>query len=248
MKKLSLLLFLVVALVAADFLEQKESISFVRKTSPATIQKASYLVVPQEKLQLPTMDPKEAELRWQRLQGWLNCPETDCLLPNSDPREKQFVLRKKILEESQWFLEHGAAPEQEKMAYRAATTLLAYPEEQVQIQGLQWLQQLPVKPETLERLQDLKNVVDPKLAQLMIVEMQRHMQTEEESKALDLVEEILFRGSVYASREVARSAGFLLYDGNRHRLEGWARELPSTSAKSRLLEESLRSYREQKGI
>jgi hypothetical protein len=55
----------------------------------------------------------------------------------------------------------------------------------------------------------------------------------------DLVEDLLFEGSIFASREVARSMDLVVTETNRGRVEHWMSELPPRSAKIRLMKESL---------
>ena len=107
--------------------------------------------------------------------------------------------------------EHGMIEpfvEAQKRAYAAATRLLGYPEEQVQGLALRWISQLPARESTLVDIKEsLQDMVDPDLARLALLELRRHLGTPQEGAALDLVESLLFEGSIFASREIARSAG-----------------------------------------
>lgn len=191
---------------------------------------------------LPEMDPREAARRWDKIDHWVACAKKDnCQIPDTNSREAHFFLRDQILKEGRWFLEHGAgSPEQEKKSRQAARRLLSYPEEQVQGLALRWLQHLPADPANIELLEEnLIDMVDPDLARLAMQELARHMGTAQENQALDLVEKLLFEGSIFASREVARSANLVANDHNRGRVERWISELPPSSAKVRLLQESL---------
>lgn len=194
--------------------------------------------------ELPEMDPREAARRWDKIDHWVGCAKKDnCRIPDSNSRESHFYLRDQILKEGRWFLEHSAgSAEQEKRSRQAATRLLAYPEEQVQGLALRWLQHLPADPATIDLIEDnLSDMVDPELARLAMQELSRHMGAAQENQALDLVEKLLFEGSIFASREVARSANLVANDGNRGRVERWLSELPPSSAKVRLLQQSLSS-------
>lgn len=192
--------------------------------------------------ELPEMDPREAARRWEKIDQWIDCAKKEnCKIPNSNSREAHFFLRDQIMKEARWFLEHGAgSAEQERKSRQAATRLLAYPEEQVQGVALRWLQQLPLDPTSIDLIErNLIDMVDPELARLAMQELSRHMSTAQESLALDLVEKLLFEGSIFASREVARSANLVATDFNRGRIERWLSELPPGSAKVRLLQKSL---------
>lgn len=193
-------------------------------------------------VRLPEMDPREAAQRWEKIDHWITCAKKEnCRLPESDSREAHFYLRDQLLKEGQWFLKHSAgSPEQEKRSHTAASLLLSYPEEQVQGLALRWLQLLPPDESTIDLLEkNLSDMVDPELARLSMMELSRHIGTTNENRALDLVEKLLFEGSIFASREVARSAFLVTSDSNRGRVERWISELPPSSAKVRLLKESL---------
>lgn len=194
--------------------------------------------------ELPEMDFREAARRWEKIDHWVDCAKKDiCKIPDSNSRESHFYLRDQIVKEARWFLAYGAGtPEQERRSRQAAARLLAYPEEQVQGVALRWLQHLPPQAETIGLLEDhLIDMVDPELAHLAMQELSRHMGTAQENQALDFVEKLLFEGSIFASREVARSANLVATDSNRGRIERWLSELPPGSAKVRLLRESLSS-------
>jgi hypothetical protein len=193
-------------------------------------------------IKLPEMDPREAATRWEKIDRWVACAKKDnCKIPESNSREAHFYLRDQILKEGRWFLEHSAGnAEQEKRSREAATRLLAYPEEQVQGLALRWLQHLSVDAATIDLIEDnLSDMVDPELAHLAMQELSRHMGSNQENQALDLVEKLLFEGSIFASREVARSANLVANESNRGRVERWLSELPPSSAKVRLLQQSL---------
>jgi len=240
----------IAAVLAVDFETDAPTAPAIARTFPLLraggIQRISYAATvtpaPAVEEALPEMDPREAARRWEKIDHWVGCAKKDsCHLPDSNSREAHFYLRDQIVKEGQWFLEHSAgSPEQEKRSRDAASRLLAYPEEQVQGLALRWLQHLPPEPATIDLLEsNLSDMVDPELARLAMQELSRHINTPDENRALDLVEKLLFEGSIFASREVARSANLVASNGNRGRVERWISELPPSSAKVRLLRESL---------
>jgi hypothetical protein len=245
----------IAAVLAVDFDTAAPTAPAITRAFPSLrtggIQRVSYAatVAPQAAPEeaLPEMDPREAIQHWEKIDHWIGCANgSSCRLPEGDSREAHFYLRDRIVKEAQWFLERSAgSPEQEKRSRSAASRLLAYPEEQVQGLALRWLQHLPVEPSTIDLLEaNLSDMVDPELARLAMQELSRHINTPEEGRALDLVEKLLFEGSIFASREVARSANLVTSHDNRGRVERWVSELPPKSAKVRLLRESLNSQSE----
>jgi hypothetical protein len=242
----------IAAVLAVDFETAAPTAPAISRAFPMLqangIQRVSFAATvsrpaePEPEAQLPEMDPREAAKRWEKIDHWVGCAKKDnCKIPDNNSREAHFYLRDQILKEGRWFLEHSAgSAEQEKRSRQAATRLLAYPEEQVQGLALRWLHHLPAEAATIGLIENnLSDMVDPELAHLAMQELSRHMGTAQENEALDLVEKLLFEGSIFASREVARSANLVANDGNRGRVERWLSELPPSSAKVRLLQQSL---------
>lgn len=200
-------------------------------------------VIEEAENKLPPLDPKIAESRWAEIDSWMKCAvSSSCSLgKEGEPREKHFALRDKILSAGEYFLAHSATSAQDvQRSYEAAGRLLSFPEEQVQLLAMRWILQLPRNPATVSLFRnELTDMVDPELAQWTLVELRRHMNTEQEPEALDLVEKFLFEGGIFASREVARSAAILLHEGNRERFNRWIASLPPASAKVRLLKEGI---------
>jgi hypothetical protein len=206
------------------------------------IRLASYSVkVGEERPRLPPMGEAEASARWDRMQGWMRCAQgARCQLPENDPREAHFTVRDALLKEGEWFLEHSSAPEQEKHSRNAAFLLLEFPDEEVQSMAIKWILTLPPDVASLSKIREnLINMVDPELARLTMMELSRHRGLPSEREMTDLVEDLLFEGSIFASREVARSVDLVVTEANRGRVERWMSELPPKSAKIRLMKESL---------
>jgi len=254
MKRLIIVAFVstsIAAVISADFadsasprlLSESAIPAASRSTSSQVIRPISLLVSKPTEDTLPSLDQKQAEIRWAEIESWMSCAENlKCQIPHDrDPRDRHFMLREKILSSAQYFLDHAPTnPEQEARSYQAASRLLGFAEEQVQVLALKWIVSLPRAPGTVALLKDqLGDMVDPQLAQWTLIELRRHMSSEQEAEALDLVEGILFEGGIFASREVARSATILLHEGNRERFDRWVATLPPLSAKTRLLRESL---------
>jgi len=194
-----------------------------------------------------SFDPAEAARRWGRIEKALRCASgaAACKLPESDSRAAHFALRDGLVEQVRWFqTQTPRTPSEQKQSFDAATRLLSYPDEAVQGAALEWILSLPVQDSTIPNLrQNLDLMVDPELVRLSLLEVKRHLGTDGEGEALDFVGHLLLEGGVFASREAARLAPSLLTPQNEARMRGWLAELPSDSAKARLLREGLEANR-----
>ncbi|RZA07330.1 MAG: hypothetical protein EOP11_07975 [Proteobacteria bacterium] len=188
-------------------------------------------------------DSAEASRRWDSIGQTLLCArdESRCRSAETDARARHFAIRDALVEEARWFLKQTPGTKAEAaQSYRAAAQLLSFPDEAVQGAALEWILSLPPSAKTPKLMaQELDLVVDPELVRLSLLEVKRHLGREGEEPALDFAKNLLLEGGVFASREAARLIPTLLNDRNEATIRAWLAELPSDSAKARLLEEGL---------
>jgi hypothetical protein len=194
----------------------------------------------------PALNAREAAKKWEKIQRLVQCSQIETCAPSSNEvKEKHFFLKEKILEEVNWFLQFQAdSAEAKKRSYEAAILILQYPEEDIQFAALSWIQQLPISPKTMDIIEsEMKDVVDPNLVVLLLKEVKRYQGSSLEPRSMQFLKSIFLEGSIFASRELARSIGILLTKENFLEVNDWLREVSPESAKYRLLSNSLAEYR-----
>ncbi|MCO5143831.1 MAG: hypothetical protein M9962_12140 [Oligoflexia bacterium] len=210
----------------------KEVHFFTSETQTARVQKKNPL------------DNKDAAKHWNRIRAGSACFSHGVCpkgLPDSDPMERSIFARDMILTEIDWFLDKQATSKQQiSRVTLTGQKLLRLDDEQIQIKSLDLLRDYPVNGKTVEILSEIApDFVDPALVRKTILEFSRHTDARSREIAMNTVERLIFEGGIYASREAAKSATLLYSPETASRFEDWIRRMPSTSAKQKLLIESL---------
>jgi hypothetical protein len=215
-------------------------------SSASQIQPVQFLK--SEKIQL---DQVKASKKWESIRKLINCAQVqECAPSLSEAKEKHFYLKEKILKDVNWFLQfHAESDELKKKSYEAAILVFQYPEEEVQYAALQWIHQLPVSQKTMDLIEsEMRDVVNPNLMVLLLKEMKRFQGFPVEARSMQFLKSIFTEGSIFASRELARSIGIVLTKENYLEVNDWLRWVSPESGKYKLLSNSLLEFRRESSM
>ncbi len=189
------------------------------------------------------LSAEEAKIRWKSLQhlnrcwGDLNCGTQ---FPDSYASERSFFIRDLMLKEIDSLLSKSfQGEEQEAQTARAVELLLKLPDDMIRAKALDLASQLPPNPKLVDLINEeiVPELIDVDLTEKVANEFARQLKakTGQEEKILQAIEEIILRGGVFASKEMARRATQLLSERDLPLLNSWIAQLPEGSERRLLL-------------
>jgi hypothetical protein len=183
---------------------------------------------------LPPLNRAEAATHWQAISVLVACagaPE-QCEVPNipdTDPSSRFFTIRDRILDELDWFAAHQAAGAESAGVVRAAQSLMAIPDEQVQCRSLDLLLTQPASGKTPALIAEhMAELVDADCVQKVVRVLRKSLDASNSRTVTDYVCDTILHGATLSSKEMARNIGGILTDDTRGPLEACMAKLPKS--------------------
>jgi hypothetical protein len=189
------------------------------------------------------LTPEAAKAHWKNIQHLHRCWENlNCgtQFPDSYASERSFFIRDLLLKEIDELLTksfHGET--QESQASRAVELLIQLPDDMIRGKALDLASQLPANPKLVDLINEeiVPELIDVELTEKVANEFARQLKakTGQDEKILSSIEEIILRGGVFASKEMARRAPQLLSERELPLVNSWIAQLPEGSERRVLL-------------